>query len=293
MRCNLDGSDLELVAWGLRNPYGLTFLRDGRLLATEQGADARGSRPVWNCPDFLYEIHEGAWYGWPDFFGGQPITDDRFTRPDHTRQEFVLANHQELPPPRKPLMEFQVNACATKFVELQGKYESTLLVALFGDERPLTGPAGAHVGRTLVRVSTSDWSLHETPPFPFMRPLDVAVDSSGNLYVVDFGRFDIRPDKGIAAAAGSGCLWKFPLDFLEPQPIMPVSFSTDILPILRQFRGSMLWRLDLTRYDHVKAKAELIYGQISQHAMPPPPYPPLTDSEINMFKRWMQSGCSP
>src|SRR5262249_28411971 len=50
MRCNADGSDLELVAWGLRNAYGLGFLPDGRLLATDQGADDRGSRPVGNAP---------------------------------------------------------------------------------------------------------------------------------------------------------------------------------------------------------------------------------------------------
>ena len=33
MRCRLDGSDLELVAWGLRNPYGLGLLSDGRMMA--------------------------------------------------------------------------------------------------------------------------------------------------------------------------------------------------------------------------------------------------------------------
>src|SRR5205085_2475299 len=46
MRCNPDGTDLELVAWGLRNAFGLGFLPDGRLLAIDQGADDRGSRPV-------------------------------------------------------------------------------------------------------------------------------------------------------------------------------------------------------------------------------------------------------
>jgi glucose/arabinose dehydrogenase len=69
MRCNLDGSGLELVAWGLRNAYGLGFLPDGRLLATDQGADDRGSRPIGNAPDLLFEIRDGAWYGWPDFVG--------------------------------------------------------------------------------------------------------------------------------------------------------------------------------------------------------------------------------
>ena len=46
LRCDADGRDLELVAWGLRNAYALGFLPDGRLLAVDQGADDRGSRPV-------------------------------------------------------------------------------------------------------------------------------------------------------------------------------------------------------------------------------------------------------
>src|SRR5919197_3579826 len=78
MRCNFDGTDLELVAWGLRNAFGLGFLPDGRLLAIDQGADDRGSRPVGNAPDALYEVRPGAWYGWPDFVGGEPLTDPRY-----------------------------------------------------------------------------------------------------------------------------------------------------------------------------------------------------------------------
>src|SRR5258708_7035059 len=45
MRCRTDGSGLELVAWGTRPAYGLCFLPDGRLLALDQGPDARGRRP--------------------------------------------------------------------------------------------------------------------------------------------------------------------------------------------------------------------------------------------------------
>ncbi len=78
MRCDLDGGNLELVAWGLRNAYGLGFLPDGRLLAVDQGADDRGSRAVGQAPDLLFEVRTGRWYGWPDFIGGVPITDERF-----------------------------------------------------------------------------------------------------------------------------------------------------------------------------------------------------------------------
>jgi len=69
-----------------------------------------------------------------------------------------------------------------------------------------------------------------------------------------------------------------------------VSFEHDLVPIFRQFRGSMTWRLDLTCYEDVKANASAIYSQISQKLMPPPPYPPLTREQIALFKTWMDTG---
>ncbi|MDP9341199.1 MAG: hypothetical protein M3Q23_03615 [Actinomycetota bacterium] len=103
MSCRLDGSDLRLVAWGLRNAYGLGFLPDGRLLAIDQGADDRGSRPIGGAPDLLFEVKDRAWYGWPDFIGGVPVTDPRFRPERGPAPSFVLANHGELPPPERPL----------------------------------------------------------------------------------------------------------------------------------------------------------------------------------------------
>lgn len=73
----------------------------------------------------------------------------------------------------------------------------------------------------------------------------------------------------------------------------PVSFAEDIVPIFRQFRGSMAWRLDLTKLEDVKANASAIYKQISQQAMPPPPYPPLTNQQVGLFKAWMDGGFLP
>ncbi len=143
MRCNPDGSDLELVAWGLRNAYGLGFLPDGRLLAVDQGADDRGSRPVGNVPDLLFEVRQGAWYGWPDFIGGDPITDPQYLPVRGSMPVFALANHRELPPPEKALLRFPAHAAAVKFdiapPSLQ-QWEGYLFVALFGDEVPMTAP---------------------------------------------------------------------------------------------------------------------------------------------------------
>jgi len=69
-----------------------------------------------------------------------------------------------------------------------------------------------------------------------------------------------------------------------------VSFEKDIVPIFRQFRGSMMWRLDLTRYEDVKANAAAIFVQITTQQMPPPPYPLLTTAQIVLFRAWMEGG---
>ncbi|MBL8238105.1 MAG: hypothetical protein JNM66_11830 [Bryobacterales bacterium] len=76
---------------------------------------------------------------------------------------------------------------------------------------------------------------------------------------------------------------------------MAVSFSNDIAPIFNQFRSQMLWRFDVTNYDHVKANAAVIYGRISDkgYPMPPPPMDPLSDAQVALFKQWMDTGCAP
>ena len=75
------------------------------------------------------------------------------------------------------------------------------------------------------------------------------------------------------------------------------SFAKDIVPIFLSFQEAMLWRLDLTDYDQVRPNAEIIYQQIASKdgfgPMPPPPYPPLTSSQIDLFKAWMDAGFPP
>ncbi len=220
LRCDLDGSHLELVAWGLRNAYGLAFLPDGRLLATDQGADDRGSRPIGNAPDVLFEVKPGAWYGWPDFVAGVPVTDPRFEPTRGPAPELLLGNHAELPPPEKPLFEFAVNAAATKLAVIPeaasayaGRFRGQVLVALFGDERPMTGPAGPKVGRTILRLDPTDWSLHPVllgGENPCHRPIDVRVHGDA-AYVLDFGDFEMVSGGGVAAQSGTGGLWRIPL----------------------------------------------------------------------------------
>ena len=299
MRCNPDGSELELVAWGLRNAFGLGFLPDGRLLATEQGADVRGLRPVWNCPDFLYEVKAGAWYGWPDYFGGLPIDHARYRAPDGSAQAHALMNYETLPAPQSPLLEFDINCSAVKFAVFPSGHvhAGDLLVALFGDERPMTGPVGPVVVRDLVHVCARDWTLHPVMVSGLHRALDVAFSPDGEwVYVVDFGEFEFTETKRIKARAGSGRLLRLPASSLDDttmnnlQANNRVSFERDIAPLFAQFRASMLWRLDLTRYEDMKLNAPMVLSQIKSESMPPPPYPPMNLKQIALFKSWMEQG---
>ncbi len=62
-RANPDGSDLEIIATGLRNPIGLDFQPEtGLLWATVNERDNQGNEIP---PDLVTIIDEGANYGWP------------------------------------------------------------------------------------------------------------------------------------------------------------------------------------------------------------------------------------
>jgi hypothetical protein len=76
-----------------------------------------------------------------------------------------------------------------------------------------------------------------------------------------------------------------------------VSFANDIKPLFAQFVGEMRWRLDLTRYEDVRANAQLIYTFIRSAdpdgRMPPAPFEPLSLEQVAQFKRWMDEGFPP
>jgi hypothetical protein len=104
-------------------------------------------------------------------------------------------------------LEFETSSAAVKFdivPEQRSRLAGQLIVALFGDERPLTAPAGPRVGRGLMRVDPVDWSDNRLPVEGLKRPIDVRFDQDGSPFVVDFGEFEITPNKGLHAVAGSG-----------------------------------------------------------------------------------------
>lgn len=152
LRMNSDGSELEVYAWGLRNPYGVMWSPDGKLYATENGFDVRGSRPIANDKEDIYIIKEDAWYGWPDYAMGLPITSSRFKPKDKPQPQFLMAEH---PPVEQPWMNFPTHSAIAKvaFSRSDAFGQGRMFVAFFGHMVPMTGRApDEHGGHRVVRI---------------------------------------------------------------------------------------------------------------------------------------------
>ena len=231
MRISPDGGEPELVAWGLRNPYGLAFTPAGELYATENSYDVRGSRPVFGTGDLLWRIDLaslGTWYGWPDFHDGRPLTqDDHFQAPGEPAPEFLLAEHPNDPP--QPVARLPVHASANHLDFSRSErfgHAGQAFIASFGDMSPSVGKVLSPVGFNVVRVEVETGVIE---PFAvnrgksngpashlkhggLERPIAARFDNTGEvLYVVDFGVLTIEEGKS-APRRGTGVLWRITRD---------------------------------------------------------------------------------
>jgi glucose/arabinose dehydrogenase len=223
LRCQPDGRDLEVVAWGLRNPYGSAFDPEGRLFVTEHGSDERGRRYIVGDFDDFYQVEEGAWYGWPDFASGIRLDDPYWGKTGQGREP-VLAEFPD-PNPPKPLVSFEPHAAANGVDFCRDEafgFKGDAFVALFGDLAPittprLTTPAGFKVVRVDLHnrrildfaVNKISGPASKLPHEGFERPCHCQFGPDGALYVVDWGEIDIAPEAGgIRMQKGTGTLWR-------------------------------------------------------------------------------------
>jgi hypothetical protein len=109
LRIPSTGGRLQWVAWGFRNPFGLAFAPDGQLYTLDNMYDERGIRPVFGAGDLLWRVQPGLWYGFPDYWGGAPLTHPRFAeKPHQPHPQFLLAHHPNHPP--EPLARLAVRS---------------------------------------------------------------------------------------------------------------------------------------------------------------------------------------
>ncbi|HVM06078.1 MAG TPA: PQQ-dependent sugar dehydrogenase [Acidimicrobiales bacterium] len=221
LRVRPDGSGLEVVAWGLRNPYGLELGPDGGLYATMHGFDARGSRPIEDAWDCVYRIEQGAWYGWPDFACDVPVTDARFEPKNKPQPGFLIANHPTETPPT-PIAKFNPHAATNGFAFSPGEpwgSPTTAYVALFGDFTPATGVVDRPQGVKVVKLDTV---TGETTTFMenktegqasrhsgggLEHPSDVTFGPDGAMYVTDWSIARVS-ERGLVLEPSTGVVWK-------------------------------------------------------------------------------------
>jgi glucose/arabinose dehydrogenase len=217
LRANPDGTGLEMVAWGLRNPSGLTFGPEGGLYVSMQGFEDRGSRPVVGDMDYVYRIEHGAWYGWPDFAGGRSVGSEVFQKPSLPATP-LLAEVPGRPPAPVATLPHGVGASGMLFPPDSFGLRGDALAALFGSTLP-QDPGAAPPGHAVVRINPRTGAvtpfIRNTQPGPasaatapgLERPVALTVAPRGTIYLVDYGQ--VRPNAaGGEPVAGTGVLWQ-------------------------------------------------------------------------------------
>ncbi len=76
LRVNPDGTDLEVFATGLRNPYDLVFSPEGDLFTTDNNPTEIDRTLRYVPPEELNHIRQGEDYGFPQVFGHPPPGHD-------------------------------------------------------------------------------------------------------------------------------------------------------------------------------------------------------------------------
>lgn len=223
MRVSREGGAPELVAWGLRNPFALAFAPQGRLYAIDNGYDERGSRPIWGAGELLWEIRQGAWYGWPDYSGRKSVEHAEFTPPHGKRPERLLVKPPGAEPPAPAaILPVHASANGLDFSRTQDfGFVNQAFVAEFGDMAPSVGkvlePVGFKVARVDVASGVShDFAYNRKGAGPasrlgtggLERPVALRFSPDGkSLYVVDFGIMAVSDD-GPKAVRGTGVVWR-------------------------------------------------------------------------------------
>ncbi len=184
---NPDGSGAHVFSSGLRNPVGLAWNpADGMLWTAVNERDGLGNDLV---PDFVTEVHAGAFYGWPFSYIGKNV-DPRLQgqRPDLVAKAIA------------PTVLLQAHSAALGIAFYEGamfpaQYRGGLFIAMHGSwNRSLrTGYKVAFVPFSKGRPTSgyddflAGFSADSSAHFVWGRPVGLLVMHDGSLLVSDDG----------------------------------------------------------------------------------------------------------
>jgi glucose/arabinose dehydrogenase len=218
---NANGTDVKVIAWGLRNPYGLAMTADGtNLLVTNNGADERGSRPIANDSDKVYKIplsnsSDPKYYGWPDYFGNaEPVENNSkfksISSPNDQLPRFLMKLH---PPVEKPLSLLGEGVAVTQLATSNNSEfgpPNMAYIGEFGTAAPLIHPFAQITqkqpgfspditGQKVIMLNPetgnySDFISLKNIDKSF-RPIGIKFNPQGDaLYVISNSKFEITTD---------------------------------------------------------------------------------------------------
>lgn len=235
------GGPVTVEAHGIRYPRGLVVNEFGRIYFTNDGMEMRGTRPVKDDPDVLLRLVPGTWYGWPDYTADlNPVTDQRFQPPveliDRTGypevRPLIDQDSSHLFPPNRdtllqgafPSLSGAARIDVTPSIGPFREFRGNVIVALAGDRAPFATSGRKMVGPSGYKVVRVDPDTHQVKDFirnsnggpgsalarnPDLieRPVDVKFAPDGSLYVLDFGKMQMRDGKE-RVDAGTGQVFR-------------------------------------------------------------------------------------
>ena len=223
-------STMRLEGWGFRNDYGLGFdpSSPSQLFVSNNGTDARGSRPIENDWDDMFIINLGQgvqFFGWPDYFHDpvthqpRPVTDSFFCPPSPPYgmcPQFAFSDSFRSSLTVQPAFAELENHSSANMFDFSPNsdfgFHGDIFIAETGSLPPGTGTTSL-TGYKVARIdrntgAVSDFIVHTSSdvttifqPSGFNKPIDVKFRGV-NMFIADFGVF-----APATTTPGTGKIW--------------------------------------------------------------------------------------
>jgi glucose/arabinose dehydrogenase len=234
MRAQPDGSGLELLAWGVRNPWGMAFDEAGDLYVCDLCMEEKGDRAVAEDPGKVWRIKNARlphgnvttpdWYGFPEICGdGLPVWHEKHHPNRGQAPRPLIENPPPWAGPAAYLVEphaalGKLDFCRSDAFGCRGQ----MFLCLFGTYYPLNSTRPEHqdrgfsIRRVDLGTGRAEAFLHNRHAGPatlhgsggIERPVDCKFHPDGrSLYVLDFGRH-VASHSHVVAYARTGVLWR-------------------------------------------------------------------------------------
>jgi hypothetical protein len=180
-----------------------------------QGFEERGSRPVKNAADCLYQLSEKTWFGFPDFACGVELTKEDLQLETLQRLQFLLRKHPNTPPQPKVRFLPESNISGIAFApsekwgsdtEGYGAQFGSLFVNSSQEVKIVKFNTATGEMVNFIKNAGSDEYLKNSAG-GMGHPTDVVFGQDGSMYIVDFGKEYVFKD-GVRLEKNSGVVWK-------------------------------------------------------------------------------------